>query len=361
MKKKILALFLVLAMMVTFAVPAFAADAKVQALYDSYTALSTALQGGNDIDAVKTTDEAFLNLYNDAFENFNDTQFSELFTLMGCSREEAVGQFLTTHIIANYIIETEKVYDAYNSNKNAKTAFDLVEWYNSINNDPDFSTVRTFFADIDTVYSEALTKLPAQEVLDIYNAYTSLVDAINSNTVSEVQTAFDKFSEIMNDENFELNDQMAADLFALMGCTEEEYFSNIISVIINGGVILETANVYDAFLADKNKETAQELVDMYDSIFNDPEYVDEELRELVRNFFADIDDVYEEAEALLATKESKKTTAKKTTTTLSDNSIKSPKTGDNTITLWLALMLISGSVVITMTVYNRKKKYININ
>lgn len=77
----------------------------------------------------------------------------------------------------------------------------------------------------------------------------------------------------------------------------EEALWLILGDWIHTNVILEMNNVMNAYLDKPTTETAKAFVEYYDAVFNDS---DEELKELVQDFFSGIDATYKEAKEYLA-------------------------------------------------------------
>ena len=155
--------------------------------------------------------------------------------------------------------------------------------------------------EIHEVYVEALTYLASDNVMVIYNAYTELQTALMfmsyDDDFAKAMEGFEAVLDIFN----EISEEEMEDLAALLVVEDgETAFWDILSDWITANVVDEIGQLYNAYLENPNKETAAALIEYYDSIYNDPEYADEELQETISWFFMDIHDVYAEASALVA-------------------------------------------------------------
>ena len=350
MKKQIFSIFLAIVMVLGMvpcisgtAAAADAVDPAVQEVYDAYTAVHSALAGNtlSELQAAAEGFEAVLGTYN----GLSEEQMGELAALLEVDAETAFSMIFADWISTNVILEADSLYQAYLEDSNAGNAQAFVEYYDSIFNDPDYQDetmqelVRAFISDIDEVYEDAVSNLPSGDVAEVYNAYVALQYALESCDVSELQAAAEGFEAALEAYN-NLSEEQMAELAALLGVDAETAFSMIFGDWINTNVVLEADSLYQAYLEDSNSETAQAFVEYYDSIFNNPDYQDEALQELVRAFIFDIDEVYEEAAA-----------------DIDDSSeAGNPDTGDHDhLVMWIAVMLMSTAATALLIVESKKR------
>ena len=189
---------------------------------------------------------------------------------------------------------------------------------------------------------------PSEAVQYVYDAYVKVQEALESMTIDEdFYAAVEEFYAATDAFN-ELSEEELEELAELMGVADgETAWMEIFVDWININLVTIMDEVYQAYLADPSEENAEFLVDMYDSIFNDPEYVDEELMALIQGFFPDIDEVYADAKATLEGNGDADVPADKPADEDADKNDKeedkaddkAPATGDDAQMLfWLAMM-----------------------
>ncbi|MBQ4128293.1 MAG: hypothetical protein IJD68_00815 [Ruminococcus sp.] len=309
--KKLLVIVLALCLVMMSMVPAFAADAQVAvvATVDEVTPQSNAEKF---YDAIKDIEAAYagsdIKALEDALENLSvltenmggltDKDYEELKVLMGVSDDEEVVDIILTVIFdAASVLGVKEMRDEFVNDPSYTTAFDFVEVYDSIYNDPEYvdedlrAAVKRLLPDIDEVYADALTQLPSDKVMNLYYAYDEVAFAWD---LEELEPATKKLYEALIAAE-DLTDEEKEQLGELLYMPYEDAYQEIFFMYVNANVVLETADVYDAFVADKNKENAQALVDKYEAIFMDESYEDEYLRSMIYDYIFDIDEVYEEA------------------------------------------------------------------
>lgn len=278
------------------------ASQEVQDVYDAYTSLHSALNSQDIVELQAAADG-----FEDVVDTFDDLaqdqdQLAELAELLGETPENAFWVVFSDWIDTNVVLNTYKIYQDYLYDKNVKTALDFSDQYDRLaEGDGHLDLVRGFIPDFDAVYSDVLNHMASPEVMSVYDAYIDLKNALDSYTMSELQAAAEGFEAVVEtfDELAKNQDQLG-ELAELLGETLEDAFGKIFSDWVDANVILTTEELYQAYLADPNAETAAEFVAMYDAIYNDPAYEDEQLRMRLSWFIFDIDDVYADALALVS-------------------------------------------------------------
>jgi len=194
----------------------------------------------------------------------------------------------------------------------------------------------------------------------VSDIFAAVQTALKSGNMEELNTASLKFSNVLDIYNSFNEAQIIqmGEKLSLSGAPDE-VFSAILNDWINANVILNAHLLYQNYLLDPTEETALIFKEYYDSIFNNPEYADEDLRALVRTFIVDIDDVYADAIGRLpmidgGTPETDDGEADTTAPEEDDNAKDPekddiPKTGDaSPIGMWITLMLMSIAAVIAV-------------
>lgn len=133
-------------------------SADVQAVYNAYVAVQNALDS-QDIQLLKTAAEGFEAVL-DAFNDFDEAELSTFGTLLGTTAEDAFLTVLSDWIDTNVILTAEQLREAYLDTPSGETALELVEYYTLLSEDDQWrALVKSFIADIDTVYSQAVAYL----------------------------------------------------------------------------------------------------------------------------------------------------------------------------------------------------------
>ena len=268
----------------------------------------------------------------------------------------------------NVAVTANGYYSEYTADKNAKTAYDFVGYYSQEDMEDYKADVLRFMPDMESVYEEAKADMPSENVIAVYEAYTGVQNALAFGYIDEdtyavvegFEAVLDAFNEMGIYGDGETAEKDRADLAVLMGVEDgETAWNQIFGDWVNLNVLLEVEEVYQAYMKKSNAETADALVEKYDGIYNDPNYVDEELRVLVESFFADIHDVYAEAKTLLTEDEAneeadsdvdKVAVPETNVDAEGENDAvteETPDTGDDSnMLLWLAMLL---AAVVTMT------------
>ena len=268
-------------------------------------------------------------------------------------------EFWTVLFGGNVVMTANGYYSDYTADKNAKTAYDFVSYYSQEDMEEYKADILRFMPDIEAVYEEAKANMPSENVVAVYEAYVGVQNAlafwiIDETTYAAVEgfeAVLDAFNEMGIYGDAETAEKDRADLAALMGVEDgETAWYQIFGDWVNLNVLLEVDEIYQAYQKNPNAETATALIEKYDGIYNDPNYVDEELRTLVENFFFDIHDAYAGAKALLAEDDVDEDVEAEGNVDAGENDVateQSPDTGDNSnILLWIAMLF---AAVMTMS------------
>lgn len=313
--KKLLVIVLAICMVMMSVVPAFAAqtDAVVtqstpdqvaptsnaQIFYNAYNELAAALNSG-DIDVLKAASDNYTATM-DGIEEFTDEEIAELETLFGKDIFEVLVDLLVVAFDVDIVLSVDEVYNAYLADPNVKTAYDFVAIYSDSEyvDEEAKALLKTFFADIDEVYAKAEEDLPTAKVSNLYAAYTDMMDALDWYDLSEVETATAAFLEAYN-ESLDMTDDEQQQLALMMGLSSEEAIGVMVSDYITACTLVQVGKTYDAFWENPCADTAQDFVDLYNGIYNDSNYKNENLESLISDYFFDFEETYEEALAILA-------------------------------------------------------------
>lgn len=364
MKRKFTSIILVLLLVFTATVPAFAeedvaqisvgttetksvvsSDSAVQAAYDAYFKILDAMDK-KDLEALET---AYYE-YDSAIESFEtDSQQEEWNTII----EEKIGLevALNNMFEAAYIIFVFELADEYSANPCVETAYAFVSAYDlcAALEYP----VADYDSDILTIYDQAMEDMPSDSVIVVLDGYQMLESLIfwgsldDLDEINEIYAAFIDQYNNLTDEEFE---QLALLLEFESG---EEVKSAIETTFTEIQTINDLNDALSAFEKKASVETATKIVELYKLV--DPDNDESALLpyDILYQFFPDIDEVYEEAKALLESDSSEKDTDKDANTVTSDI----PLTGD-TLDMELALvtLIVSAGIIILM-----RKKEQNMN
>lgn len=344
MKKKILSLVLAMALILSYTVPVAATevtetettpivvtedlqpkategtvsdDPELQKAYDCFIAVETAFNN-RDYAALETAYKAITD--GDPFGDWTDEQQDEFNKII----EDNIGydRYLVIYFSTAYVIATEETHQTFLADKNYGTAYEFVAAYDLLKADFEVDLAE-FVPSAAADYEDAKTNhLPAENIVKVYDAYVNLTDALEMAYYdSDFIEACEDFEAILDDFNA-LNEAELAELAKLMGVEDgERAWSMIFSDWANACTILEIGVVYEAYKDNENKETAKAYVEEYERVFLSKGFFTDEDFELFREFFPDIDYLYEGAQALLTPKD------------IPDNNKtddeKSPATGDD--------------------------------
>ncbi len=295
-------------------------DPDVQTAYAAYTAIEEALYISGDYDAMIAGYNTLENITAKIDENEDKSEEWQDVITNKVGEEKFINDvFNMAFVMAVFEKEIEGetgLVEAYKLDPDIKKAYDLVDTYELLKEDK--VLMDDMAEDIDGVDStrkicstyalaEEDVKNISPDVIAVYEAYVLVNDAISGPWPEDFDEAVSEFEKVLGVFNDELDAKEKADLAVLLDVKDwEEAYNTIINDWINLNVADEMVGLYEAFNADPNEETAKAFVEKYDAIYNDPEYVDEEMRKLVTACFdEDINGVYEEALALLEASEQK--------------------------------------------------------
>ncbi|MBE6824620.1 MAG: hypothetical protein E7513_04675 [Ruminococcaceae bacterium] len=316
--KKLLVVLLAITLVMMSVVPAFAAendvvatqsspdqvtpDSRVQQLYNAFVELKNTLYG-NDL-------TAFLNAYDDfeaistSIDTLTDEEAEELVALFGSDMEGMVEELLTVAIVAGFVKGVYLDCEEFKATPNTSTAVMVIEDLESIAfneeiEDDEFSkAIRNLISDIDEVYKEALEYKPTDRVYKLYESYYDMLDLLEWYLYEDLEETTKEFRDAYNSID-EFTDEEKDQISALIGLPFEEAIGLMVSDYIEACIIVDTGKIYDAYIDNPCKDTAQALVDQYDGIFNDPSFSDEYLEDLIGEYFYDLEELYLEAKAML--------------------------------------------------------------
>lgn len=306
-------------------------DPDVQAAYDAYVNMVEAYnvnEYGPMADYCEQLDEITF--------DFTDAQAEEWNRVI----EEIVGyeEFLENAFCVAYVMYAVECQQAYKAEPNVKTATEFVAAYDMCVEEG--ITIELMDPDIAADYEAAKADQPSESVLNVYYAYDELAFELEFAWWGEdFIAACEDFEAVLDDFNA-LTEAELEELAELMGAENgEEAWNIVFADWINANLVLEIGAAYDAFLDNKNADTAKAYVDAYDSVKNDTELLTQADKDVILAFFAD--GSYEMAQGYLADE-----SAADTTDEPSDKSDEgTPATGDDFNAVpYAALMLVAAAV-----------------
>lgn len=303
MKKIIITLFLVLCLMLASVVPAFATSQtglgatpdqapklseNVQNVYDAYVKLLNLIDEKN-IDALPEAITEFEDVFYKV-EDFTEEELDQISDVMGTDAMNAMFMLIDPYISANIVVVFNEYYSEYKNTPNTRTAYRYIEYYDSIFNEPEYkdeqveAVIREFFPDADELYSDALADIPVGQVIDFYDAYVQIVDAIEMGGVEELQDAVDNFLKVHSSIEV-LAPQDKQQIEELFSMPYEDAMAEAVDRYINANIILEIEKCINDFYDNENVQTAQAVVDMYNSIYNSDDFKSESLEDDIDTYF----------------------------------------------------------------------------
>lgn len=327
-------------------------------LYVLYADLLDAMEGGA-VEALTEAVEAFVEPFNDITEE----QAEGLGEIFETDAETAVSEMLSNYIRANVYLDFCKKFTAFSDNASGETAKEYVEYYDSIFNDPDFDDeeieqlINDHYTGHEVVYEEAKVWAEVQDVVDMYSDVEAAIEDRDLASAKDILAQFGELLNAMDDDKWDIAAQITEE-------DSEELVLEMLYIYITANVLVSVEEVYDAYVAEQNEETAQAFVDMYDSIYNDSSYEDENLRAIVPEFFTGFEEMYEEAKVFLAGEEEseEETTVEETTVEETEKATEetteketSKNTAPGTGDVATALPIV-GMLAASVAVAARKKK-----
>lgn len=370
--KKLLVLLLAVCIMAMSVVPAFATQAdvapvstpdqvepeievsaRVQAYYDAYTALVFELNG-EDFNDLNDAFDNFMNVTSGE-EELTEEEYEQLVALFGTEDIwGVVEKLIDVSYISYYVIDMVNAQKDFENDPCFDTAFYYVSIYEEVFVDSEEDDLKLYVSnfnpDADEIYEDAYGYMPSAEVMALYDAYEMLCDALyyGEDDLEILQIATDKFADAWNGANFSDEDVQA--LAAMLYEDPEEVMSILLSDYIDACIIVETGKLYNAYLENPDADTAQALVDMYDSIFEDETY--DNVQWLLEWFIPDLAEVYDEAVQLAQVKpqESPESTKDEEKATANTATV---KTGNTAV---YVIVIVSGALVLFAGAYLRRRE-----
>lgn len=336
---------------------------EVLYVYQSFLPVQEALEYGN----IAGLEEAVENFYDgvvDVFNELNEEELNGLAALMGAEDgAEAYEWLLSDWVDANVILEVDKVFSAYANDPNLETAtklVDMIEGYDEMYGE-DRDLLYTFYGEeFDDFYNGAVKMVifGNTTVEDVYNAITAVQIALESGNLDQLKAAVAGFEAVLEVFNA-FEEEEYVELAMLMGVeatetetAEELAFGMVLGSWIDANVVMSVVEVYDAYVANPNKETAKALIEKLESY--DETYED---RSLIKSFLSDIDDVYAAAVAVVSGITPTITVTPETPSDSNTNSGTAVKTGDNSnVWLWFVLAAVCGSMACGVALRKRNVK-----
>lgn len=372
MKKRLLVFITSLCLIFASSVPAFADvdkvsdDQDVQAAYEAYVAMTDAMYSSGDYAAmVKASDDL---TQNTTILDENDAKSEEWQNII--TDKVGIDKFLNdvfnlafTMLVFEKEIEGEAgLIEAYKTAPDLNKAYELVDMYKIL--EEDNVLMDQLAASIDAAdpsrqvcstyaLAEEQVENISPDVISVYEAYVLVNDAVSGPWPGEFDEAISEFEKVIDTFNDGLDDNEKADLAALIGASDwEEAYNMILGDWININVGSEMAKLYDAYDQNPTKANAKAFVDYYDSIYNDPNYEDEDLRDFINECFSDLESKYQEAKELLSggSSEGENGTA---VSEPEDNNGKSPDTGDDMNVLPFAVIMVLAAAGAAVAVRRR--------
>lgn len=142
--------------------------------------------------------------------------------------------------------------------------------------------------DVTAMATQGITQDRAQ---DLYDAYMAV---FNASDLSELESATEQLkTDVTVADSF--TEQEKQDLQSLFGKPAEEIVSEINFVCSRADKVLYLDDLCISFVNEKNIDTAKAIAKEYESIFEDEEYIDKNLREMARQYIGGLDEVYRSA------------------------------------------------------------------
>lgn len=321
MKKRIIAMVLVAAFALAFALPAYASgegsslsaddivsnDAAVQAVYVQYVNMVNALEA-KDYEAIETAYIAFYDLCIELTEEQEDEWWDVV-------AEEKIGYDTVINTVrdAGFIVYTVTLMEMYKQSPNASTAYEFVNAYGRC--ELFGIDINAFHSDVKVWYDTAVAyDMPSDNAIAVYEAYLEVIYALEGEDPDDFDEAIEAFTAVVDIYN-ELEASEFADIAYLLDIesedpelTDGEYIAQIIFADWFDINILDSIDtVYDDFTDDSNAANAEALVEFYDLVFPQGGEDDYISYELALSFFPDLAEVYEQAKAVLAESDSSDT------------------------------------------------------
>jgi len=242
MKKRILSMMLVLVMILTCAVPTFAAEAKyddpgLEAAYQAHLALKAAMESeARDVAVLKEAMEA-----QEAANEAAEMEWDDL--------ELMPEDYFAVMTDASAVVRFGEACSAFLAEKNGKTARDLLEMAAGIKELDSADVVKAFFADYDAVCAEAEKLAPSENTLAVYEAFYALNEQLQMAFWPEdLAAALDAFKDV-EDKFKALSEKELKDAALLLGLDLQtaELKAHISDVAERSGDAVKLMDIYNRF------------------------------------------------------------------------------------------------------------------
>jgi len=329
---------------------AVSSDPEIQKAYDEFIALETAFNN-RDYAALESAYSTMEN-NNDSedWTEAQDEEFTEIIT-----NTVGLNHYLEVVFDSAGIIVTEELHQDFLSKKDAASAYEFVDQYDTLKTDYELDFFE-FVPAAEVDYNDALTNyLPSDDAKVVYDAYYDLAYVLELGYYDEdFIDVCEEFEDVLDVFNA-LSEEELSQLAPLMGLSDgAEVWNQIFSDWANACTILELGAVYDAYYEDKNEETAAALVSEYERVFLTEGFFTEADRELFTVFFNDIEDVYTEAKAMLEDNGNGNTNTNTQPTDKPDTVSSSPETGDDFNAVPYAVAMVMAAAGAILAVKRRK-------
>ena len=164
--------------------------------------------------------------------------------------------YISIGIDASAVLGYSEQREAYEADKSAKTAENLVEFCGSIESSGRCNVVKDFFLDYDTVKEEAQRYAPSENSKLVYDTYIALKDLLESGFFAdEITELLQNFAMVKNVyDNLTIDDLY--DLAELMDAAPEAV-KNIINDYVNAAGIIATFNTTHEAVIQGERENSQ--------------------------------------------------------------------------------------------------------
>ncbi len=291
--KKIVSCIVALCLMFTFALPAFALDAEVQAAVDAFEVLENALASDDYNELAKVED-----------------YIGELDALEGALTEEQVDVYFETIgedrytdvvVDATYLLLVFEYKDTYKADRNISTAYDFVTVYEAL---PE-NMQTALYSDVEfkNALEDAEEDMPAENVQKVYGAFSGMILGLYTFGGDEVESDFvdgvEGFGAELDTLNALTDEEKAELAIMLEKSSGEEAVQYCLDEYEVAGQLLELEKTYLAYNTTPNKDTAAAFVKAYDTITANEKYADEDFIEFINTTYEEMAADYAAASASL--------------------------------------------------------------
>ena len=267
---------------------------KVKIAYKQIIEINDALESGFEEEVQALKDD--IQEMKDTVMNMNSEEMHQLAMLLDVKNEPAAYDYAAR--CWNYgetIINVGNAYKAYCDSITKETAeafIKVIEEQDEILGNRNL--IKEFFGDMDIAYNYAVIYYSSPNVIEVYNYFLPVQEALFNGVIEELENAVKKMEEKIDIFN-EFSDEEMEQLAVLLDVEDaEEAFNIVFSDWIDANVLISVYDVYSSYTQNPNEETITafvEMIDGYDDIYED--------RTLLEYFFPYINDDYTEASKLI--------------------------------------------------------------